>query len=82
MYSEIKSRIATAKAAFNNNTMTLFTSKTNLNLKKKLAKCYIWSTAVHGIEIVQASESKISNTWEVLKCSAGEGRRRSFGPIM
>jgi hypothetical protein len=37
---EIKSRIAMAKAAFNKK-MTLFTSKLDLNLRKKLVKCYI-----------------------------------------
>jgi hypothetical protein len=35
---EIKSRIAMAKAAFNNK-KTLFTSKLGLNLRKKLVKC-------------------------------------------
>ena len=25
---------------------------------------------------------QIRNTWKVLKCGAGEGWRRSFGPIM
>jgi len=38
---EIKSRIAMAKAAFSKN-KTLFTSKLDLNLRKKLIKCYIW----------------------------------------
>jgi hypothetical protein len=38
---EIKSRIAMAKAAFNKK--TLFTSKLDLNLRKKLVKCYTWS---------------------------------------
>ena len=37
---EIKSRIAMAKAAFNKK-KTLFTSKLDLNLRKKLVKCYI-----------------------------------------
>jgi len=23
---------------------------------------------------------KVRNTWKVLKCGAGKGRRRSFGP--
>jgi len=41
---EIKSRIAMAKAAFNKK--TLFTSKLDLNLRKKLIKCYIWSMAL------------------------------------
>jgi hypothetical protein len=43
---EIKSRIAMAKAAFNKK--TLFTSKLNLNIRKKLVKCYIWSIALCG----------------------------------
>ena len=47
--SEIKSRIAMAKAAFNKN-KTLFTSTLDLNLRKKLAKCYIWSMALYGAE--------------------------------
>ena len=28
------------------------------------------------------SEQQIRNTWEVLKCGAGEEWRRSVGPIM
>jgi hypothetical protein len=47
---EIKSRIATAKAAFNKKN-TLFTSKLDLNLRKKLVKCYIWSIALYGAEM-------------------------------
>ena len=46
---EIKSRIAMAKAAFNKK-KTLFTSKLDLNLRKKLVKCYIWSMALYGVE--------------------------------
>jgi hypothetical protein len=37
---EIKSRIAIAKAAFNKK-KNIFTSRLNLNLRKKLVKCYI-----------------------------------------
>jgi hypothetical protein len=37
---EIKSRIAMAKAAFNKK-KTLFTRKLDLNLRKKLLKCYV-----------------------------------------
>jgi hypothetical protein len=29
---------------------TLFTSKLDLNLRKKLVKCYIWSIALYGAE--------------------------------
>jgi hypothetical protein len=38
-----------AKAAFNRK-KTLFTSKLNLELRKKLVKCYIWSIALYGAE--------------------------------
>jgi hypothetical protein len=42
---EIKARIAMTKAAFQKK--TLFTSKLNLELRKKLVKCYIWSIALY-----------------------------------
>jgi len=38
-----------AKAAFNKK-KTLFTCKLDLNLRKKLVKCYIWSIASYGAE--------------------------------
>jgi hypothetical protein len=43
---EIKSRIGTAKAAFNKKT---FHKQINLNLRKRLVKCYIWSIYMHFI---------------------------------
>jgi len=46
---EIKSRIAMAKAALKKKE-NLFTSKFDLNLRKKLIKCYIWSMALYGAE--------------------------------
>ena len=46
---EIKSRIAIAKAAFNKK-KNLFTSTLDLNLRKKLVKCFIWSMALYGAE--------------------------------
>ena len=46
---EIKSRTAMAKAAFNKQ-KNLFTSKLDLNLRKKLVKCYVWSMALYGVE--------------------------------
>ena len=46
---EIKSRIAMAKAAFNNK-KALFTSTLDLELRKKLVKCYIWSIPLYGAE--------------------------------
>jgi hypothetical protein len=46
---EIKSRIAMAKAAFNKK-RDIFTSKIDLELRKELVKCYIWSVALYGAE--------------------------------
>ncbi|PNF26850.1 hypothetical protein B7P43_G16837 [Cryptotermes secundus] len=47
--SEIKSWIATAKAAFSKK-KNLLRSKLDLNLRKKLVNCYIWSIALYGAE--------------------------------
>jgi hypothetical protein len=38
-----------AKAAFNKKNIH-FTSKLDLNLRKKLVKCFIWSVALYGAE--------------------------------
>ena len=38
-----------AKAAFNRK-KSVFTSKLDLNLRKTLVKCYIWSIALYGAE--------------------------------
>jgi hypothetical protein len=65
-----------AKSAFNKR-KTAFTGKLDLNLRKKLVKCYIWSITFYGTE-----------TWTLWK--VGEKYlesfemcwRRSFGPIM
>jgi hypothetical protein len=46
---EIKSRIATEKAALNKK-MALFTSTLDLKLRKKLVNCYVWSIALYGAE--------------------------------
>jgi hypothetical protein len=46
---EVKCRIAMAKAVFNKK-RTLFTSKLDLELRKKLVKCYVWSIALYGAE--------------------------------
>jgi hypothetical protein len=46
---EIKSRLAMAKPALNKK-KNLFTSKLELNLRKKLVKGYIWSIALYGAE--------------------------------
>jgi hypothetical protein len=49
-----------------NKKKNLFTSKLDLNLRKKLVKCYIWSMALYGAE-----------TWTLRA-----GWRRSVGPII
>jgi len=46
-----------AKAAFSKK-KTLFTSKLDLNLRKKLIKCYIWSMALYGAETWDTSGSR------------------------
>ena len=63
---EIKSRIATAKAAFNKKG-ALFTSTLDLKLRKKLAKCYIWSIALYGAETwaLRAVDQKHLESFEV-----------------
>jgi len=69
-----------AKAAISKK-KDLFTSTLDLELRKNLVKCYIWSIALYGSETwtLQAVDQK---HLEILKCGAGEGWKRSFGPIM
>ena len=61
---EIKSRIAKAKAAFNKR-RALFTSTLDLNLRKKLVKCYFWRIALYGAE-----------TWTI--CAVDQKHLESF----
>jgi hypothetical protein len=63
---EIKSRIAMAKAAFNKK-RSLFTGTLDLNLRKKLVKYYIWSTALHGAEtwMIHTVEQKYLESFEM-----------------
>jgi hypothetical protein len=72
----IKCRIAMAKAAFNKK-RALFTSTLDLELRKKLVKCYIWSLALYGAETwtLWAVDKKL------LESGAGEGWKRSVGPM-
>ena len=77
---EIKCRIAMAKAAFNMK-RALFTSTLDLELRKKLVKCYVWSIALYGAEtwMLRAVDQKHLESFE---CGAGEGWKSSFGLIM
>ena len=69
-----------AKAAFNKKG-ALFTSTLDLELRKKLVKCYIWSIALYGAEtwMLRAVDQKHLESFE---CGAGEGWKSSFGLIM
>ena len=55
-----------AKAAFSKK-KTLFTSKLDLNLRKKLTKCYIWSMALYGAEtwMLRAADQKYLENFEM-----------------
>jgi len=63
---EIKSRIAMAKAAFSKK-KNLFTSKLDLNLRKKLTKCYIRCMALYGAETwtLRAADQKYLESFEM-----------------
>jgi hypothetical protein len=71
----VKSRIAMEKSAFNEK-KTPFTGKLILNLWKKVIKYYMWNIALFGTEnwrLWKVSKQYLKH----LKCSAGEGWRRT-----
>ena len=55
-----------AKVAFNKK-MTLFTGKLDLDLRKKLVKCYIWSIVLYGAETwtLRAADQKYLESSEM-----------------
>jgi len=67
------------KAAFSKK-KTFFASKLDLDLRKKLIKCYIWSMALYGAETstLRTADQKYQESFEMC---AGGGWRRSVGPI-
>jgi len=67
-----------AKVAFNKK--ELFTSKFDLNLKKKLVKSYISSIAFY-VDETWTFRKEDQKYLEILKRGARE-RRRIFGPIV
>jgi hypothetical protein len=71
---EIKCRIAMAKAAFNKR--ALFTGTLDLELRKKLVKCYIWSRVLCGAETWTLREVDQKHL-ESFEMCAGEGWKRS-----
>jgi hypothetical protein len=66
---EIKARIAMAKAVLKKKKKkkTLFTSKLDLELRKKLVKCYIWSIALYVAETwtLRKLDQKYLETFEM-----------------
>jgi hypothetical protein len=58
-----------AKAAFNKK-RTLFTSTLDLEQRKKLVKCYIWSIALYGAETwtLRAVDQKNMESSEMCCC--------------
>jgi len=63
---EIKSSIAMEKAAFNKK-KNLFTRKLELNLRKRLVRCYVWSIALYGAETwtLRATDQKHLESFEM-----------------
>jgi len=63
---QIRGGIVITKAAFSKK-KALFTSKSDLNLRKKLVKCYIWSIALYGAETgtLQAGDQKYLESYEM-----------------
>jgi hypothetical protein len=59
-------RIAIAKEAFNRK-ISLSTSKLNIEIKKKLVRCYVWSIALYGSEIwtLRKLEQKYLESFEM-----------------
>jgi hypothetical protein len=54
---EIKCRIAMAKATFNKK-RTLFTSTLDLELRKKLVKCCVWSIQLYALLMMGGSATR------------------------
>jgi hypothetical protein len=64
-----------------NKKRTLFTSTLDLEIRKKLVKCYFWSIALYGAETWTLRAVDQENLVS-LKCGAGEGWKRLVGLIM
>jgi hypothetical protein len=68
-YCIVNKRIAVSKAAFNKK-RALFTGKMDLELRKKLVECYIWSVALYGAEIwtIWGVDQKLLESFEMWCC--------------
>jgi hypothetical protein len=70
-----------SKEATCNKKKRLFTSKLDIDLRKKLVKCDMWTIALYCAETwaLWKMDQKYLGS---LKCGAGEGWGRSVGPIV
>ena len=59
-----------------------FTSKLDLNLRKKLVKCYTLGTAFYGFYNLDSPRNGSQISPQFLNCDAGEGWRRSVRKIV
>ena len=57
---EITKRIEIARGAFNNLKGALLSSNISLNTKKRIIKCYVWSTLLYGCETWTVTQSHIN----------------------
>ena len=60
----------------------LFTGKMNLELKKRIMKCLVWSVALYAAEmwmLMQTDRRRV--VLKLLKCGYGEEWKRSAGLI-
>ena len=71
---EIKMRIPMVKEAFNRK-ISLLRSKLNIELRKKLVRCYVWSIAFYGSETWTLRKLEQS-IWRDFNCGAGGEWRR------
>jgi hypothetical protein len=51
------------------------------NIRKKVVKCNTCSIALYVLKFGNCGKY-VTNTCRVLKCGAGEGQRKSVGPIV
>ena len=66
-------RIAMPKEIFKRK-VSLLASKINIELRKKLLRCYFWRIALCGSET-----GTLGSIWRALKCGTGKEWRRQNG---
>ena len=64
--TELRVKLKSIKHIFNKK-KTLFTSKLDLDLRKKLVKCYTWSMTLYGAETwtLRAADQKYLESFEM-----------------